>query len=426
MKNYLKTLAVFFVAVLGLALVAFDMSRTASAATTYSAGSLLQIGDVLSKHILNGTILDIDISTSSNILVQKIRTGGQQGSVFFSDGTKFGSSTNFRYSSSTNEMSIIGGRISATSTSFNGVNYAWPSADGSSAQALKTDGAGTLSWGSVTASSLASTFTTDFQLKANDVVALASSTINQDDTTQPGTATSIPFGNTTGTGEEAFMISYPTGVVVATTTFTLSKFGSPADNIIFRIRGAAAGSPDTAEYASTTLPGSTFTTSMASYTVTWNRPVFFVGSTTISYTMDRTGAVDGSNYYLWGDALGGGTRGSFKQLTAPSTWTAYGNFYMGGTYSTHKVTVGNVIPASGAQYFSSGTVFGINQASAATGTQATVTFAGLASGLSGLAPSAPYYVCNSSATLCSLPSATSAKVGGAITSTTLKISGTPF
>lgn len=47
---------------------------SAFAATQYGAGTLLQIGDVLSRHILNGTILNEDINAAAGIALSKLAT----------------------------------------------------------------------------------------------------------------------------------------------------------------------------------------------------------------------------------------------------------------------------------------------------------------------------------------------------------------
>lgn len=117
-----------------------------SSATIYSSGTLLQPGDVNSSHILNGTILNIDVNGSAAIDASKIAGGGAGGLVMLSNGTRLATSTSFKYSTSTGDLYILAGRIHATSTNFNSVNYSWPSADGSANNLLTTDGAGNLSW----------------------------------------------------------------------------------------------------------------------------------------------------------------------------------------------------------------------------------------------------------------------------------------
>ncbi|TAK58899.1 hypothetical protein EPO14_01110 [Patescibacteria group bacterium] len=142
----------------------------AFAATSFAGGTLLQIGDVKSTHILNGTILDIDVSNSAVISATKVAPRGIQGSVLLSNGTTIASTTALKFATTTSDLYCFSCRIHATSTNFNGVNYTWPSADGSSGYALLTNGTGTLSWTAASPAYLLQSFPAAEAISAGDAV----------------------------------------------------------------------------------------------------------------------------------------------------------------------------------------------------------------------------------------------------------------
>lgn len=128
------------------ALVAFIAPLLVFGATVFPAGTLLQTGDVSTVHILNGTIVNADISASAAISGSKVNPGGTAYTLLRTDGSGIISTTEAKIVESTNDTYFFGHRVHASSTNFNGVAYNWPGADGSSAQVLQTDGAGQLSW----------------------------------------------------------------------------------------------------------------------------------------------------------------------------------------------------------------------------------------------------------------------------------------
>ncbi len=115
-------------------------------------GSLLQPQDVTSLHIQNGTIVNNDISPTAEISAKKIVPRGIAGTVLLTDGTNISTTSEVKIDESGNNSYFFGHRLHATSTNFNSWNQNWPSSDGQSGQYLKTDGAGTFSFGSPGAS----------------------------------------------------------------------------------------------------------------------------------------------------------------------------------------------------------------------------------------------------------------------------------
>ncbi len=137
----------FFDMVLG-ATVALALVAPAgyAMATIYSAGSLLQTGDVKTEHILNGTITNADVSNTAAISATKIAGGSNSGLLMLSTNKGMATSTLVSFATSTNTLNVTGNLAVTATTTLNGVSYAWPSADGTSGQVVQTNGAGRLSW----------------------------------------------------------------------------------------------------------------------------------------------------------------------------------------------------------------------------------------------------------------------------------------
>lgn len=140
MKKFLDYAVGVFI---GVALVA---PAGVYSATIYSAGSLLQTGDVKTGHVLNRTLLDEDVSNSAQISGTKIAPRGTQGTVLVTNGTNIATSSLLTLSTTTNTFTISATTSLAASTTINGVNYYWPTAQGSSGQTVVNDGNGSLSW----------------------------------------------------------------------------------------------------------------------------------------------------------------------------------------------------------------------------------------------------------------------------------------
>lgn len=151
-----KILSVIFAVILGFSL---GYGGTALAASVYSAGSLLQVGDVKSSHIFDGTIQNVDISNNAAIDATKIK-GGTAGTVMMANGTRLATTTNLSFATSTNKLSVVGQLSVSASTTFSGIEYLWPSNQGASSTAPMTDGAGHISWNLPTIAASFPTFTT--------------------------------------------------------------------------------------------------------------------------------------------------------------------------------------------------------------------------------------------------------------------------
>lgn len=93
------------------------------------------------------------------------------------------------------------------------------------------------------------------------------------------------------------------GVNALQATVMLKKQGSPTDNVVVAIYALdASGYPTGSALASGTIAGSSLTTSLASYTITFSADVELQAGVMYGLQLSRSGAVDGSNYYIYGTA----------------------------------------------------------------------------------------------------------------------------
>ena len=148
-------------------------------ATIYSAGSLLQTGDVKTEHVLNGTLLDADISGAALISGTKIAPRGTQGDAIISNGTTLATTSLLSISTSTNTVTITASSSLAASTSVAGVYYRWPSSQGAANSILSNDGAGTLSWANNSAGKMTATLTAGESITAGQAIAIGDGTTTQ-------------------------------------------------------------------------------------------------------------------------------------------------------------------------------------------------------------------------------------------------------
>lgn len=107
------------------------------------------------------------------------------------------------------------------------------------------------------------------------------------------------FGSSTTISEKKGQSFLSTlGGSVSSVLVKLSKVGSPTDNVVMKIYETSAGAPTgSALYTSTnTIAGATITTSEVDYTFNFSG-ASLSGSTTYAFALERTGALNASNYY---------------------------------------------------------------------------------------------------------------------------------
>ncbi len=138
--------------------------------TRYSAGALLQPGDVTSSIIRDGAITYLDLQSEILIGKQHLGTSTDNGLIYFSMNEGATTSLNFNFATSSLFMGLgsstpgamlsVGGtgifsnnlytgNFTATgTTNFGNNSFDWPTDANASGTALMTNGAGTLSWNS--------------------------------------------------------------------------------------------------------------------------------------------------------------------------------------------------------------------------------------------------------------------------------------
>lgn len=362
------------------------------AATQYGASSLLQIGDVQSKHILNGTILDADVSGTAQISATKVAGGGNAGLVVLSGGTQLATSTSLKFATSTSDLYVLSGRIHATSTNFNGVNLTWPSSAGTTGYILATDGTGTMTWSAPASASIGANLVAGEAITTNDALVMGSSTgavIPQfeDIDTDTGQA----FGNNT-TIKLAQSIQCASDCTISGVGLNIKKILAPTDNFIIGLFDDSAGAPGT-ELASSTIAGTSITTSYAYYAAQLTSSQTLTAATQYWLVMYRSGAQDASNYYATNGGAANSYSGGVAKYFAFSVWNTTGSpadyYFLAGMYAL----AGKVYKATGTVNSGSDAFVGFATASAAAaGDNVNVAMAGLLTGFTGLTAGATYYM----------------------------------
>ncbi len=106
----------------------------------------------MKKALLLASLLFLTAPLSARITSILTFPSGSDTAVQFNDGGFFGSSTTFTYTKADDLLSLSSMTITyleVSSTQINGVYYEWPVDNGTNGQILTSDGAGTLSWGTV-------------------------------------------------------------------------------------------------------------------------------------------------------------------------------------------------------------------------------------------------------------------------------------
>lgn len=96
-----------------------------------------------------GIVDDSNVDTAAAIQLFKIGTLGDDTYIPFGTTGGLATSTSLSFDSGTDFLDTTNLSVSSGKTTLHGVSFTWPASDGSSGTFLSTDGAGTLSWGSV-------------------------------------------------------------------------------------------------------------------------------------------------------------------------------------------------------------------------------------------------------------------------------------
>ena len=405
-----KLFKVILSAVLGFSL---GFALPALAATQYGAGSLLQIGDVQSKHILNGTILNEDISSAAAITLQKLYTGVTHGNLFFDSYGEFGTSTAIKVSTTTPALYVLGGSIEATTTNFNGVPYTWPSSSGSSGQFLKSDGAGSLSWDTAASSVVTRSFTAGEAITAGDAVAVGGF----------GTSAIITNSSTASTQNQggttyylAQRIALPASATSITQITVRENRGGVDGNSVsmaaYIYADDGAGLPTGSSLGS--FSGSCTYSSAACTATLTGTAISVTGGTNYVIEFRNTGGYAGNTYT-------GNSAGQYTSYStnSGSSWTSVN----GPVYTTVTGTsgvAGKVYRASSADTgWRNAGYIGIAENTVATDASVAVDMFGVSTATSTLTAGNTYYLNDTNGTIGKSAGSNSKKIGEAISSNEL-------
>lgn len=385
-------------------------------------------GDITTTEILNGTIIDLDVSSSTAIGLSKIGIGGQSTAIPFLNGGQLNASSSLlSYTPST--ATLLTGNFTATGTTrFNGVTYTWPSADGSNAQVVQTNGSGVLSWVTNGAGFLPLSATARETLLANTPVIVSTSTVAATNQNCGGNASSDNFGVATGNTSVATLLFFPSGTNLTGVTLRLKKAGTPTDNVIVGISTTSSALIPTLTYiATSSVAGTSLTTSFASTTFTFNRNVYAAATTTYSLLLSRDSSLSDANYYteqVNGAACAGNA--NYKNWSG-SAWSGLAQDSFQLLLSSTAVASGDVMAAYGDNFDLASSTIGWTNASITSGSSGTVVISGIGAGFTGLTAGAQYYLANRPYGGFSTTAGTGGvSLGRAVTSTTMKAWHTLF
>lgn len=397
-------------------------SEPVSAFVQYSTGALLNPGDVTSSHIRDGEIVNADVSSTALIDPLKLKGGTLSRALWFDAGNRVGTSSLFTVTTTTPTLTINGGLVVASTTRLNGVTYTWPSADGSNGQGIVTNGSGTLSWGTLSATWLSRSFTAGEAITTFMPVWAATTTISRADYNITTSNTTVDWGRCTpdrrGVGQ---VFNLPASVMVASSTFVLAKVGSPADNVFVGMYNTSGGILTGSPLASTSISGTSLTTSAATSTFVWPRSYLTQGSTTVALVLTRTGSCSDTDYYrIWYFDVSGSQAGHYTENNA-GTWITNSCCDVPVGLYTTAVSVGQVFQASADRAQTSYGVVGIAQNTVSLGGSVNVVYDGTIGGMSNWVAKAPYYLCDNTPAICVSPGTNNVRLGTGYTSTLFRI-----
>lgn len=413
-KQIIKS-EIFWLSSLAILVLVSGMINTANSATLYPAGSMLQPNDVTSSHIRQGVILDEDISTNASISGTKITPRGTTGTVLITDGTNLATTTVLKIATSTADLYVFGGKIHATSTNFNGVNYTWPSTDGTSGQILSTNGANTLSFTNPSTSILGVDFTAGETLNTGDAL-----TVLPDGFATTTLATCVADDTNDDLGKTGFVLDYAqsitpaSDITISAVSSKIRKVNSPTDNIVITIETDNANTPSGASLATSTISGAVLTTGWVRQRLGFNKEITLTGGVKYWVHANRSGADDGTNYY----GISIDSTSPTCTLGNAATWNGSAWSNVAGTDMDGDLVID---PKSGHAWKASANLasyangfIGFAVATTTTGNTASVIVNGTISSITGLTPGSQYYLANATGTISTTAGTNSRKIGIAI------------
>ncbi len=379
------------------------------ALVSYPPAALLQPGDITGTMIRGGAITDTNVSATAQINPAKIGDNDPQGQIYFSNGTQFGTSTTLTYASSTKVLSVIGGTIAATSTSFGGVNQTWPGSQCAANQTWTGNDSGVLSCTTLTSSVVTSAFTAGEAITKGDIVVIGTGlTTTYATGAQTGQTTHI--GSTLSASNEIAMstTSPASNVRAISTVDGCFRDASPSETAAVQldIMADTAGSPSGTSLGSTTL---SFTNPNGGTvrTFTFTTPVTVAVGTTYWFVFSDPTATGQPQY-----CTNGSSAVTEKQSTnGGSSWgsgTADGS--LGVVYQQTKTTEVYQANATNADSRANGIV-GMAESTVSAGSSVSIDMNGLSTATTTATAGTEYYLSNTAGKMGTSAGAQSRKLG---------------
>ena len=437
-KNYFAKIGVTILAAVQLVAVGWYIHHDlAQAYVRYGPAAQLNVGDIKSSHILDGTIVAADMANYLSLLLASSTIGSLTATSSVSLPT--GSIT----SAMVGDNTIVDADISSTAA----INLQKLAT--SSATHFVTDGAQTIagiktfsdipvlpasdptadnqaarkSYVDNSGGTIAMTGTTGANIAANVAVAMATSTVAAVNAQSASATTEgVCFGKATlcDTAGQSFKenMMYLTHIDVS-----LNKTGTPTDNVILKLCVSGATDPVcTSEVASTTISGAGLSTSYATTTWTLYPGVLLGQNVRYWIVASRSGALSDANYYnIERDNAANNYANGAAAYALSGSWTHQSTWDIKFKMTDTGITQGYIYTGNGSSWTTANSIIGISNATYATSSQAKIAQWGPRTVFSGLTPLANYFVGNYAGVIQSSAGTESYVIGRAVGTTTMFI-----
>ena len=410
-KIGIVALAVFLFSSVGV----YIQHDLAQAYVRYGPAAQLDIGDIKSSHIMDGTITGVDINQSAPFRFETASTSS------FTAATITATSS-VTLSTTTSYVLNVGSLTATTSATLPATTFSGQVTLSAGAPTLANHAA-TKNYVDTNSGNLTISAIAGADIPANTLVAMATSTVAAVNAEGAGATTEgICFGKATLCQEAAQSFTeneqYLTSIAVS-----LNKTGTPTDNIILKLCISSGADPSCAnEIASTTISGASLLTTYA--TSTWNiYPGVFLGRG-VKYWLvaDRSAADSDVNFYnIERDNAANNYANGAAAYYGGGSWTHQATWDIKFKMADSGLTAGYVYTTNASSWQSANSTVGYVTTAGATSTQVTVKVMGLTSGLTGLSALAPYYIGNYAGIISATAGITSYQIGTAVGTTSLLI-----
>ncbi len=354
---------------------------TAGAQTIYPGGTGLATGDVNTSHILNGTILNEDISATAGIAAAKITTTTDKDWV------------------TTGTQSIAGTKTFTGAVNFNGqTTFAIPNP----------------------AATIQTTAIANENISKGDAVRIykGENDLNASGTLQDLVNANFGYSGVSEASGQSFT-SPATSSVLRGATIVTGYRSAPAAAAVFVVSPDNNGVPSSTVFGSASIAVGSLTGGNATYTIAFSPAVSLVANTRYWLVATTTQQNASPNYFRMGyfdfNAYSGGYIAGFNG-TAWASSTA--NDW---AFQTLIDSPDMVMKASAANATTSNPFIGFADAAITAGNSGTIDLSGVASIFSGLLTGEQYYLGDTAGSVSSTPGTLTHKVGIAKNSSTLDI-----